>query len=154
MADEYLTIGAVAERTGVATSALRYYEERGLITSERTSGNQRRYRRAAIRTVSIIRAGQEVGLSLDEIAAGLATLPDRSTPTKADWTRLAASWRKGLDRRIRELEALRDDLGECIGCGCLSLRSCVRFNPGDRAHASGTGARYLLGDERPSPPGS
>jgi MerR family redox-sensitive transcriptional activator SoxR len=154
MTDEYLTIGAVAERTGVATSALRYYEERGLITSERTAGNQRRYRRAAIRTVSIIRAGQEVGLSLDEIAAGLATLPDRTTPTTTDWTRLARSWRKGIDRRIKELEALRDDLGECIGCGCLSLRSCVLLNPGDRAHASGAGARYLLGDERPSPPGS
>lgn len=154
MADEYLTIGAVARRTGVATSALRYYEERGLIASERTAGNQRRYRREVIRTVSVIRAGQEVGLSLDEIAAGLDTLPDRSTPTKADWARLARSWRREIDRRIGELEALRDDLGECIGCGCLSLRSCLLFNPGDRAHASGTGARYLLGDERPSPTGS
>lgn len=154
MADEYLTIGAVARRTGVATSALRYYEERDLIASERTTGNQRRYRREVIRTVSVIRAGQEVGLSLDEIAAGLDTLPDRSMPTKADWARLARSWRKEIDRRIGELEALRDDLGECIGCGCLSLRSCLLFNPEDRAHASGTGARYLLGDERPSPTGS
>lgn len=154
MADEYLTIGAIARRTGVAPSALRYYEERGLITSERTAGNQRRYRRGVIRTVSVIRAGQEAGLSLNEIAAGLDTLPDRSTPDKADWVRLARTWREGIDRRISELEALRDDLGDCIGCGCLSLRSCVLFNPGDRAHASGTGARYLLGDERPSPPGS
>ena len=154
MVDEYLTIGAVAQRTGVATSALRYYEERGLIASERTAGNQRRYRRAVIRTVSVIRAGQEVGLSLDEIAAGLDTLPDRSTPTKADWARLARNWRKEIDRRIGELEALRNDLGQCIGCGSLSLRSCLLFNPGDRAHASGTGARYLLGDERPSPKGS
>lgn len=147
--DEELTIGEVARRTGVATSALRYYEERGLIASTRTAGNQRRYRRAVIRTVSIIRAAQEVGLSLEEIAGGLATLPDRSTPTAADWSRLASGWRAGLDRRIAELEALRDDLGECIGCGCLSLRSCVLFNPDDRAAHAGTGARYLLGDERP-----
>lgn len=150
-AGDQLTIGEVARRTGVATSALRYYEERGLIASERTEGNQRRYPRAVIRTVSIIRAAQEVGLTLEEIAAALATLPDRRTPTAADWSRLARGWRRGLDDRIAELEALRDDLGDCIGCGCLSLRSCALFNPDDRAANAGTGARYLLGDERPDP---
>lgn len=150
-AGDQLTIGEVARRTGVATSALRYYEERGLIGSERTEGNQRRYPRAVIRTVSIIRAAQEVGLTLEEIAAALATLPDRRTPTAADWSRLARGWRRGLDDRIAELEALRDDLGDCIGCGCLSLRSCALFNPDDRAANAGTGARYLLGDERPDP---
>ncbi len=148
---EELTIGEVARPTGVATSALRYYEERGLISSERTEGNQRRYQRAVIRTVSIIRAAQEVGLTLDEIATALASLPDRRTPTAEDWARLARGWRRGLDERIAELEALRDDLGDCIGCGCLSLRSCALFNPEDRAAAAGTGARYLLGDERPDP---
>lgn len=151
VAGDQLTIGEVARRTGVATSALRYYEERGLIASERTEGNQRRYPRAVIRTVSIIRAAQEVGLTLEEIAAALATLPDRRTPTAADWSRLARGWRRGLDDRIAELEALRDDLGDCIGCGCLSLRSCALFNPDDRAANAGTGARYLLGDERPDP---
>lgn len=151
VAGDQLTIGEVARRTGVATSALRYYEERGLIASERTEGNQRRYPRAIIRTVSIIRAAQEVGLTLEEIAAALATLPDRRTPTAADWSRLARGWRRGLDDRIAELEALRDDLGDCIGCGCLSLRSCALFNPDDRAANAGTGARYLLGDERPDP---
>ncbi len=149
--DEDLTIGEVARRTGVATSALRYYEDRGLITSTRTEGNQRRYRRAVIRTVSIIRAAQEVGLTLEEISAALATLPDRGTPTARDWSRLANGWRAGLEQRIAELEALRDDLGDCIGCGCLSLRSCALFNPDDRASAAGAGARYLLGDERPEP---
>jgi len=149
--DEFLTIGDVASRTGVATSALRYYEERGLIRSLRTEGNQRRYPRAVIRTVSVIRAAQEVGLTLNEIADALASLPGGRTPTTADWSRLAKGWRNNIDERIAELEALRDDLGDCIGCGCLSLRTCALFNPGDRAAAGGTGARYLVGDERPSP---
>jgi len=149
--DEFLTIGDVASRTGVATSALRYYEERGLISSLRTEGNQRRFPRAVIRTVSVIRAAQEVGLTLNEISDALASLPGGRTPTTADWSRLAKGWRDDLDHRIAELEALRDDLGGCIGCGCLSLKSCALFNPEDRAAAGGTGARYLVGDERPSP---
>jgi MerR family redox-sensitive transcriptional activator SoxR len=152
--EEELTIGEVARRTGVATSALRYYEDRGLISSMRTDGNQRRYARSVIRTVSIIRAAQEVGLTLAEISDALSGLPDRRTPTAEDWSRLARGWRKGLDKRIAELEALRDDLGDCIGCGCLSLRSCALFNPGDRASAAGSGARYLVGDRRPDPSGS
>ncbi|MGI9666644.1 MAG: redox-sensitive transcriptional activator SoxR [Acidimicrobiia bacterium] len=149
MADEYLTIGEVATRAGVATSALRYYESRGLIESMRTEGNQRRYPRAVLRTVSVIRAAQEVGLTLTEISDALDNLPDGRTPTKADWSRLAKGWRRNIDLRIAELEALRDELGDCIGCGCLSLKSCALFNPADRAAASGTGARYITGDIRP-----
>jgi len=147
--DEYLTIGDVASRTGMATSALRYYEDRGLITSLRTDGNQRRFPRSVIRTVSVIRAAQEVGLSLNDIAEALGSLPRGRTPTAADWARLAKGWRADLDRRISELEGLRDDLADCIGCGCLSLRSCALFNPGDRAAGGGTGARYLAGDDKP-----
>lgn len=150
----HLTIGEVAARTGVATSALRYYEERGLIVSERSDGNQRRYRRSVIRTVSVIRAAQEVGLTLAEISDALAALPDRRTPTSRDWERLARGWRKELDRRISELEGLRDDLSDCIGCGCLSLQTCSLFNPDDRAGAKGPGPRYLLWDERPQPSAS
>lgn len=146
--EDTLTIGEVAARTGIATSALRYYEDRGLISSCRTEGNQRRYERSVIRTVSVIRAAQEVGLTLAEISAALGSLPDGRTPTKADWARLAKGWRSGIDRRIAELEALRDDLGDCIGCGCLSLRSCALFNPEDRAASLGTGARFLAGDDR------
>lgn len=152
--DEFLTIGEVASRTGIATSALRYYETRGLIESTRTDGNQRRYDRSVIRRVSVVRAAQEVGLTLNEISEALASLPDARTPTKADWTTLARGWRRTLDDRIAELEALRDDLGDCIGCGCLSLRSCALFNPDDRAAVGGTGARYLMGDDRPVATGS
>lgn len=147
--EELLTIGQVSDRTGVATSALRFYEELGLIVSTRTDGNQRRYERAIIRTVSVIKAAQEVGLTLAEISDALATLPDGRTPTKADWSRLAKGWRSNLDHRISELIALRDELGDCIGCGCLSLRSCALFNPNDRVAAAGTGARFIVGDERP-----
>ena len=147
--DDLLTIGEVASRTGIATSALRYYESRKLIESTRTDGNQRRYERSVIRRVSVIRAAQEVGLTLGEITDALESLPDGRTPTKADWSKLARGWRSTIDARIAELEGLRDDLGDCIGCGCLSLRSCRLFNPGDRLADSGTGARFLLGDERP-----
>lgn len=148
--DDYLTIGELAGRAGVATSALRYYEERGLISSTRSGGNQRRYQRSALRTVSVIRAAQEVGLTLAEIERALGSLPDSRTPTKADWAKLARGWRSQLDERINELTALRDELADCIGCGCLSLRSCALFNSDDRAAASGSGARYITGDERPS----
>lgn len=145
---DYLTIGELASRAGVATSALRFYETKGLIRSERTDGNQRRYPRATLRRVALIRAGQEVGLTLGEIAAALSTLPHDSTPTKSDWARLSESWRVRLDEQIREMQALRDELTDCIGCGCLSLRSCALFNPADTISAKGSGPRYLMGDER------
>jgi MerR family redox-sensitive transcriptional activator SoxR len=148
-----LTIGELAERSGVATSALRFYESKGLIEAERTSGNQRRFPRATLRRVALIRAAQEVGLSLIEVGNALDALPHDRTPTKADWERLSRSWRRRLDAQIAELEALRDDLSDCIGCGCLSLRSCAIFNPSDAIAERGSGARYLLGDERIQPTG-
>ena len=130
----------------MATSALRFYETKGLIESERTDGNQRRYPRATLRRVALIRAGQEIGLSLSELADALEKLPYNKTPTKADWQRLSRSWRRRLDAQIEEMMALRDELTDCIGCGCLSLKSCAIFNPGDAASELGTGPRYLLGD--------
>ena len=148
---ELLTIGELADRSGVATSALRFYETKGLIESERTNGNQRRYPRAALRRVSLVRAAQEVGLSLGEVAEALGTLPHDRTPTKNDWEKLSRSWRKRLDRQITELQALRNDLTDCIGCGCLSLKSCAIFNPGDAIAERGSGPRYLLGDEHIQP---
>jgi len=145
---EYLTIGELAARSGVATSALRFYESRGLISSRRTSGNQRRYRRPMLRRVALIRAAQEVGLSLREIGEALESLPHHRTPDREDWARLSRSWQRRLDAQIAELQALRDDLTDCIGCGCLSLKSCAIFNPADAIAERGTGPRYLLGDER------
>ncbi|MCH8983986.1 MAG: redox-sensitive transcriptional activator SoxR [Acidobacteria bacterium] len=150
---ELLTIGELADRSGVATSALRFYETKGLIESERTAGNQRRYPRAALRRVSLVRAAQEVGLSLGEVAEALETLPHDRTPTKSDWEKLSRSWRKRLDRQIAELQALRNDLTDCIGCGCLSLKSCAIFNPADAIAERGSGPRYLLGDEKIQPTG-
>ena len=150
---ELLTIGELADRSGVATSALRFYETKGLIESERTAGNQRRYPRAALRRVSLVRAAQEVGLSLGEVAEALETLPHDRTPTKNDWEKLSRSWRKRLDRQIAELQALRNDLTDCIGCGCLSLKSCAIFNPADAIAERGSGPRYLLGDEKIQPTG-
>ena len=138
-----LTIGQVAERTGAATSALRYWEDLGLISSVRTTGNQRRYERATIRRVSFIRAAQRVGLSLDEIGAALATLPDGRTPTATDWARLSRAWRGRLDEQIRRIEKLRDQLDSCIGCGCLSLRTCALNNPSDVLAEHGRGAVLL-----------
>lgn len=144
-----LTIGELSERSGVAASALRYYEREGLIRSTRTPGGQRRYQREVLRRVSFIRIAQRLDVSLDEIRASLATLPGERTPTKADWERLARSWSDRLDERIATLEHLRDDLGECIGCGCLSLRSCSLYNANDAAASLGSGPRYLLGDSAP-----
>jgi MerR family redox-sensitive transcriptional activator SoxR len=138
-----LTIGQVAQRTGAATSALRYWEDLGLIVSERTTGNQRRYERATIRRVSFIRAAQRVGLSLDEIAGALATLPDGRTPTASDWAKLSRSWRGRLDEQIRRIEKLRDQLDSCIGCGCLSLRTCALNNPSDVLAEHGPGPVLL-----------
>ena len=143
-----LTIGELATRSGVATSALRFYESKGLIRSERTAGNQRRYKRAVLRRVGVIRAAQAVGVTLEELKATMATLPDGRTPNRGDWGKLSSSWRAELDGRIAKLVQLRDDLSDCIGCGCLSLSTCALFNADDRASRSGPGARYLLGDER------
>lgn len=152
MTDDLLTIGEVAERAGVTTSALRYYESRGLIDADRTGGGQRRYHREVLRRIAFIGVAQTVGLSLDEIEAALGRLPHGRTPTKADWERVSRSWQPRLDARIAELQRLRDELTSCIGCGCLSLRACALYNPDDRAATRGAGPRYLLGD-RPQPLG-
>jgi len=143
---ELLTIGDFAARSGVAPSALRYYERERLIRSTRTGGNQRRYQRTELRRVAFIKVAQQVGVSLDEIREALAALPESRTPTKADWTRLSARWRKRLDERIQLMERLRDQLTGCIGCGCLSLKRCTLINPEDRLAAIGPGPRKLLGD--------
>nr|WP_221203750.1 redox-sensitive transcriptional activator SoxR [Modestobacter versicolor] len=138
-----LGIGEVAARSGVSVPAVRYYETRGLLTSVRDTGNRRRYPRTVLRRLAFVSAAQRVGLSLEEIAASLAELPEGRTPTRADWTRLSRSWRGRVDARIAELEALREDLDGCIGCGCLSLRRCALSNPGDAASAEGPGSRWL-----------
>jgi MerR family redox-sensitive transcriptional activator SoxR len=138
-----LTIGQLSERSGVATSALRFYESRGLIAAERTTGNQRRYPQSTLRRVAFIRTAQRIGLSLEEIGGALATLPDGRTPTKADWHRLSQDWRPRLDEQIRRIELLRDRLDGCIGCGCLSLKSCALTNPGDDLADRGPGAVLL-----------
>ena len=140
---DYLTVSDVAERSGFAPSALRFYEREGLIHATRTTGNQRRYQRSVLRRLAFIRAARNVGLTLDEVATALATLPDARTPTKADWTRLSRSWRSRLDAQIAALEKLRDGLDSCIGCGCLSLQRCAISNPADIARADGPGASYL-----------
>ncbi len=144
--DALLAIGEVAARAGVATSALRFYEHHGLITSERATSGHRRYHREVLRRVAFIRVAQRIGLSLDDIAAALATLPSGRTPTAADWARLSRGWRRRLDEEIATLTRVRDELDSCIGCGCLSLRACALYNPADRAGRRGPGARYLLGD--------
>jgi MerR family redox-sensitive transcriptional activator SoxR len=141
-----LTIGALSARAGVATSALRFYESEGLIHATRTAGGQRRYPRDALRRVSFIRVAQQVGLTLSEIREAMAQLPDNRTPTHRDWERLSRSWRARLDERIAMLERLRDRLGGCIGCGCLSLQVCQLFNAEDRAGSRGPGPRWLMDD--------
>lgn len=141
-----LSIGEIARRTGIAPSAVRFYEDQGLVRPLRSSGNQRRYDRADIRRLSFIRIAQSLGLPLSEIAQALALLPQERTPTKADWTRLSRGFRTRLDARIARLEALRDTLDGCIGCGCLSLKTCALHNAGDRAGRRGAGPRYLMGD--------
>jgi MerR family transcriptional regulator, redox-sensitive transcriptional activator SoxR len=141
-----LTIGELSGRTGVASSALRFYEGAGLIRAERSDGGQRRYRRDVIRRVSFIRIAQQVGLTLSEIGDYMTALPDRRTPDRADWERVAASWRPRLDEQIALLERLRDRLTGCIGCGCLSLDLCPLANPDDRLAAEGSGPRLLLHD--------
>lgn len=144
--DSTLSIGEVAERAGLATSALRFYERQALISAERSAGGQRRYRRDVLRRVAFIRVAQRVGLSLAEIREALADLPAGRAPTKSDWARLSNAWRGRLEERISLLEGLRDQLSSCIGCGCLSLRTCTLYNPADAAAHLGDGPRYLLGD--------
>ena len=139
-----LTVGQVAMRSGVAVSALHFYEARGLIRSHRTSGNQRRYGRDVLRRVAIIKVAQEVGISLADIAEALATLPDGRTPTREDWRVLSQGWAADLDRRILQLQKLRDGLTGCIGCGCMSIDKCPLRNKGDRLAIEGTGARRLV----------
>jgi MerR family transcriptional regulator, redox-sensitive transcriptional activator SoxR len=145
--EEWLPIGEVAARSGVAASALRFYEDEGLLRSERSAGGQRRFARDTLRRLAFIRAAQRVGLTLEEISAALAALPNSRTPTVADWTRLSRAWRPKLDEQIEMLTRLRDDLTSCIGCGCLSLKTCALYNPDDAAAGLGAGARYLLGDQ-------
>ncbi|HSI47752.1 MAG TPA: redox-sensitive transcriptional activator SoxR [Ideonella sp.] len=146
-----LTIGELAQRAGVAPSAVRFYEAEGLMRSQRSPAGHRRYPRSELRRIAFIRAAQSIGLTLEQIRAALATLPEHRTPTKADWEKLSRDWRALLDARIAEMTRLRDQLTSCIGCGCLSLKSCGLYNTGDTAAAKGQGARYLLGD-RPPPP--
>ena len=146
MIDEELSIGSVAGRAGVNVSALRFYEDRGLIRSHRSAGGQRRYPRSVLRRLAFIQVAQRVGLTLEQIGQALAELPDDELLTAKDWKRLSATWRPMLEERIRLLESLRDDLDSCIGCGCLSLDRCRLRNAGDHAAALGAGPRYLLGD--------
>jgi MerR family transcriptional regulator, redox-sensitive transcriptional activator SoxR len=141
-----MTIGAVAKRSGVAASALRYYEDRGLISSERAGSGHRRYPRPVLRRIAFIVFAQRVGLTLDEIAAELAKLPPGHVPRRRDWTRLSRTWTTRIDQRITELQRLREGLTGCIGCGCLSLDRCKLANPDDRAASLGAGPRYWLGD--------
>jgi MerR family transcriptional regulator, redox-sensitive transcriptional activator SoxR len=143
MAHASLTIGQLSERSGVSPSALRYYEQLGLIESTRSAGNQRRYLQPTLRRVAFIRSAQRVGLTLEEVADALATLPAGRTPTRADWSRLSRSWRPRIEAQIERLERLRDKLDSCIGCGCLSLRTCALNNPGDQMAARGPGAVLL-----------
>lgn len=144
MHEATLTIGQLADRSGVAPSALRYYERLGLIHAARTGGNQRRYARTELRRVAFIRISQQVGVSLEEIRAALDSLPSGRTPTPDDWAALSRDWRDRLDERIRLLGKLRDDLDGCIGCGCLSLQRCTLYNPEDSLAAEGPGPRLML----------
>lgn len=148
MITKELTPGQVAERSGVAVSALHFYETKGLISSRRTAGNQRRYTRDTLRRVAFVRTSQRLGIPLDTIKAALAELPEGRTPNRDDWARLSAAWRTELDDRIEQLQRLRDDLTDCIGCGCLSLDRCALANPHDRLGQEGPGARRLLTDRR------
>ncbi|MBL8642322.1 MAG: redox-sensitive transcriptional activator SoxR [Rhodospirillaceae bacterium] len=154
--EPYLTVGEVAKRSGVAVSAIHFYERKGLIRGWRSSGNQRRYPREILRYLAVIKAAQRVGISLDEIRTALNSLPNARTPTTEDWKRLSTVWRVTLDGRIAELVRLRDDLSNCIGCGCLSLDSCPLYNPDDKLAAEGPGPRLMLPiveaqDQRPKP---
>ena len=141
---KFLTISEVSERAGVAPSALRFYETRGLIRSIRTAGNQRRYHPSMLRQISVIQVAQKLGATLEEIAKAFASLPDNRTPTKKDWDKLARRWGKQLDERLAVMQRLRKHLNGCIGCGCLSMKSCGLFNPDDAVASHGAGARYVV----------
>lgn len=146
---ELLTISEISRRSGVASSALRFYEDRGLIRSERSGSGHRRYPRSALRRIAFIVFAQRVGLTLDEIATELSKLPADRAPSRRDWSRLSSGWRTRIDQRIAELERLRSGLTECIGCGCLSLDRCALANPNDTAGRRGPGPRFWIGDPRP-----
>ncbi|GAB2644805.1 redox-sensitive transcriptional activator SoxR [Kribbella swartbergensis] len=140
-----LTVGQLSQRSGVAISALHFYERQGLIVSRRTAGNQRRYKRDTLRRVALIRIAQRVGIPLAEVAAILALLPENRTPTRQDWERISECWQAELDKRIKHLEQLRDDFKDCVGCGCLSLDRCALANPYDALAAKGPGPQRLVG---------
>jgi len=146
---DLMTIGEVSRRSGVATSALRFYEERGLISSERAGSGHRRYARSVLRRVAFVVFAQRVGLTLQEIGTEFAKLPPDRAPTRRDWSSLSRGWSARIDDRIAELERLKIGLTECIGCGCLSLERCKLANPGDRASGLGPGPRYWVGDRPP-----
>lgn len=143
---DQLTMAEFSRRSGVAPSGIRFYEQLGLIRAERTLGNQRRFERSELRRVAFVRTAQRVGLSLEEIREALDSLPTSRTPSRSDWAKLSATWRPRLDARIRALQDLRDQLDQCIGCGCLSLGRCALNNPADEARAQGSGAVFLNGD--------
>jgi MerR family redox-sensitive transcriptional activator SoxR len=145
VSEDFLSVGELADRSGFAPSALRFYEKQGLIEALRTDGGQRRFHRSMLRRLAFIGAARHVGLSLDEVRAALASLPSSRTPTRADWTRISKMWRKRLDDEIEALVALRNGLDSCIGCGCLSLQRCKISNPGDVAATQGAGPRFLPG---------
>jgi MerR family redox-sensitive transcriptional activator SoxR len=147
MAD-LLKIGEISRRSGVASSALRFYEERGLITSQRSGSGHRCYPRAVLRRIAFIVFAQRIGLTLEEIAAELAKLPPDRAPTRRDWSRLSSQWTSRIDQRIAELQRLKSGLTECIGCGCLSLDRCALSNPDDRVASRGPGARFWIGDDQ------
>ena len=138
-----ISIGELSSRSGVSQSALRFYEREGLLAARRTDGNQRRYPVVTLRRVALVQAGKAAGIPLERIRAALDTLPEGKQPTKRDWERLSSSWRRELDERIETLEAIRGRLNTCIGCGCLSLKTCGLLNPDDAAAALGPGARYF-----------
>jgi MerR family redox-sensitive transcriptional activator SoxR len=142
--NQQLSIGEIAARSGLAPSALRYYEDLGLITSTRTSGDRRRFKRSVLRRVAVIRAAQQVGLTLEEIAAAFARFPVDAALTKAEWSRMSAAWQPLLDRRIADLEKVRDNLNSCVGCGCLSMTKCALYNPQDALASTGVGPRRLF----------
>ena len=146
MARDGLTIGQIAARTGLAVSAIRYYEAQGLVQAWRNAGGQRRFERADIRRLSFVMIAQQFGFTLPQIKSELDRLPKGRTPTKVDWARISAGFRGVLDARIETLTRMRDTLDSCIGCGCLSLEACALYNPADKAAARGTGPRYLMGD--------
>ena len=143
---EWMSVGQLAERSGVSISALHFYERKGLIESERTEGNQRRYRRCMLRRVALIRIAQRVGIPLSEVGAALDALPESRTPTVQDWEHLSSRWKSDLDARIHALEQLRDRFTGCIGCGCLSIEYCAMMNPGDELGTHGPGPRRLIED--------